>query len=127
MKRMKQTDVVLSYLKRNGELTTREAVIDLNIMCLPKRIEELRMQGAAKDLQIRMKKIEEQLVFLQRLTNENIDLSDMPTREEINRLSEAEQKAADAAELIVKGDVEGAQSRFNKRHEKNPRQAPTEE
>lgn len=45
MKRAKQTDVVLSYLKRHGELTTREAVIDLNIMCLPKRIEELRKSG----------------------------------------------------------------------------------
>lgn len=41
----KQTDVVLSYLKRNGELTTRDAVVDLNIMCLPKRIEELRKSG----------------------------------------------------------------------------------
>ena len=37
-------------------------------------------------------------------------------------LQEAYEKAADAAELIVRGDVEGAQSRFNKRHEKNPRQ-----
>ena len=42
-------------------------------------------------------------------------------------LQEAYEKAADAAALIVKGDVEGAQSRFNKRHEKNPRQTPTEE
>lgn len=41
----KQTDIVLSYLKRHGELTTRQAVVDLNIMCLPKRIEELRKSG----------------------------------------------------------------------------------
>lgn len=47
MKRTKQTDVVLSYLKSFGELTTREAVIELNIMCLPKRIEELRKDGVA--------------------------------------------------------------------------------
>ena len=47
MKRMKQTDVVLSYLKQFGELTTRQAVIELNIMCLPKRIEELRNNGIA--------------------------------------------------------------------------------
>ena len=47
MKRTKQTDVVLSYLKTFGELTTREAVIELNIMCLPKRIEELRKSGVA--------------------------------------------------------------------------------
>ena len=47
MKRTKQTDVVLNHLKRFGELTTREAVIELNIMCLPKRIEELRKSGVA--------------------------------------------------------------------------------
>lgn len=47
MKRTKQTDVVLGYLKTFGELTTREAVIELNIMCLPKRIEELRKSGVA--------------------------------------------------------------------------------
>ena len=47
MKRAKQTDVVLGYLKTVGELTTREAVIELNIMCLPKRIEELRKSGVA--------------------------------------------------------------------------------
>ena len=52
------------------------------------RIEELRMQGAAKDLQIRMKKIEEQLVLLQRLTTENIDLSDAGlSKEELERLT----------------------------------------
>lgn len=45
MKRAKQTEIVLSYLKTFGELTTRQAVIDLNIMCLPKRIEELRKEG----------------------------------------------------------------------------------
>ena len=38
------------------------------------RIEELRMQGAAKDLQIRMKKIEEQLRLLQKLTSVDVDL-----------------------------------------------------
>lgn len=47
MTRVKQTDLVLSYLKTFGELTTRQAVIDLNIMCLPKRIEELRKDGVA--------------------------------------------------------------------------------
>lgn len=47
MKRAKQTDIVLGYLKTFGELTTREAVIELNIMCLPKRIEELRKSGVA--------------------------------------------------------------------------------
>ena len=47
MTRVKQTDLVLSYLKTFGELTTRQAVIDLNIRCLPKRIEELRKDGVA--------------------------------------------------------------------------------
>ena len=56
------------------------------------RIEELRMQGAAKDLQIRMKKIEEQLRLMQRLTSIDIDLQDMPTEEEIDQLAEQEQK-----------------------------------
>ena len=49
------------------------------------RIEELRMQGAAKDLQIRMKKIEEQLRLLQKLTMVDIDLPDIPTEEEIEQ------------------------------------------
>ena len=55
------------------------------------RIEELRMQGAAKDLQIRMKKIEEQLRLMQRLTSIDIDVSDMPSEEEIDQLAEQEQ------------------------------------
>ena len=59
------------------------------------RIEELRMQGAAIDLQIRMKKIEEQLRLMQRLTSVDIDLKDMPTEEEIDRLAEQEQKERD--------------------------------
>ena len=50
-----------------------------------------------------------------------------PGQEEQVVLAEAYEKAADAAALIVKGDVEGAQSRFNKRHEKNPRQTQAEE
>ena len=54
------------------------------------RIEELRMQGAAKDLQIRMKKIEEQLRMIQRLTSVDIDLKDMPTEAEIEELVEQE-------------------------------------
>ena len=54
------------------------------------RIEELRMQGAAKDLQIRMKKIEEQLRMIQRLTSVDIDLTDMPTEDEIEELVEQE-------------------------------------
>ena len=40
-----QRDRILDYLRKNGGLTVREAVIDLNINCLPKRIEELRKMG----------------------------------------------------------------------------------
>ena len=58
------------------------------------RIEELRMQGAAKDLQIRMKKIEEQLVLLQRLTTENIDLTDAGlSKDELEQLTGGKQDA----------------------------------
>lgn len=46
---MKQTqrDRILDYLRKHGELTTREAVTVLNIMSAPKRIEELRKSGVA--------------------------------------------------------------------------------
>lgn len=40
-----QRDRVLDWLRAHGELTTREAVLELNIMSLPKRIEELRKSG----------------------------------------------------------------------------------
>ena len=56
------------------------------------RIEELRMQGAAKDLQIRMKKIEEQLRLMQKLTSVDIELADMPTDEEIEQLAAREEE-----------------------------------
>ena len=45
MKKVTQMEIVLDYLLTHGELTTRQAVIDLNIMRLPKRIEELRKEG----------------------------------------------------------------------------------
>ena len=40
-----QRDRVLHYLRTRGGLTVREAMIELNINCLPKRIEELRKMG----------------------------------------------------------------------------------
>ncbi len=40
-----QRDRVLDWLKTHGELTTREAVTELNIMSLTKRISELRRDG----------------------------------------------------------------------------------
>lgn len=44
---MKQTqrDKVLKWLRAHGTLTVREAVTELNIMSVPKRIEELRKAG----------------------------------------------------------------------------------
>ena len=43
--KMKQTAIVLDWLQNRGELTTREAVTELNIMSLPRRIMELRRAG----------------------------------------------------------------------------------
>ena len=71
-----QTDKQLDYARRDYE----------------NRIEELRMQGAAKDLQIRMKKIEEQLRLLQKLTMVDIDLPELPTDEEIEQAAKQETK-----------------------------------
>ena len=36
---------VLAWLQTHGELTVREAVTEMSIMSLPKRIEELRDDG----------------------------------------------------------------------------------
>ena len=44
-KKISQNDMVLSWLINQGELTTREAVISLGILSLPKRISELRRAG----------------------------------------------------------------------------------
>lgn len=40
-----QRDRILFYLRTRGGLTVREAMIELGIGCLPKRIEELRHMG----------------------------------------------------------------------------------
>lgn len=40
-----QRDRVLDWLRTHGELTTREAVTELNVMSLTKRISELRRDG----------------------------------------------------------------------------------
>lgn len=45
MSKKTQNARVLEWLRTRGELTTREAVLELNIMSLPKRIEELRKSG----------------------------------------------------------------------------------
>lgn len=40
-----QRDRVLRWLETRGGLTVRDAMIEMNINCLPKRIEELRKMG----------------------------------------------------------------------------------
>ena len=103
--RFELLELIYSMRKENMELKERceaaekqvvelrletEKKLDLARRDYENRIEELRMQGAAKDLQIRMKKIEEQLRQIQRLTSIDVDLKDMPTEEEIDRLAEEE-------------------------------------
>lgn len=48
-----QRDRVLDWLRTHGELTTRQAVTELNIMSLPKRIEELRKSGVMVRMEYR--------------------------------------------------------------------------
>ncbi len=45
MEKKTQRDKVLSWLRKNGSLTVRDAVMELNIMSAPKRVEELRKMG----------------------------------------------------------------------------------
>lgn len=45
MGNISQKDMVLNWLMTRVELTTRDAVLELNILCLPKRISELRRDG----------------------------------------------------------------------------------
>lgn len=45
MEKRTQRDKVLSWLRKNGTLTVRDAVTELNIMSAPKRVEELRKMG----------------------------------------------------------------------------------
>lgn len=45
MGKVKQTEIVLSYLKVYGELTTMQAVEELHVLSLPRRIMELRRAG----------------------------------------------------------------------------------
>lgn len=45
MKKINQRIMVLNWLKKNKTLTVREAMLELNINSLPKRIEELRRMG----------------------------------------------------------------------------------
>lgn len=51
--KQKQTAIVLDWLRERGELTTREAVAELGILSLPRRIMELRRSGVEIDLEYR--------------------------------------------------------------------------
>lgn len=44
-KKQSQRAKVLACLKANGCITVRQAVVEMGIMSLPKRIEELRDEG----------------------------------------------------------------------------------
>lgn len=52
-KRQKQTAVVLDWLRNKGELTTMQAVIELGVMSLPRRIMELRRAGIEISMEYR--------------------------------------------------------------------------
>lgn len=41
-KRPKQTERVLSYMRRNGSITTLDAMLDLGVLRLASRISELK-------------------------------------------------------------------------------------
>lgn len=45
MNKIRQKETVMNWLQEYGALTVRMAVTKLNIMSLPKRIEELRKDG----------------------------------------------------------------------------------
>lgn len=51
--KLKQTQKVLEWLRIHKELTTRDAVMHLNIMSLPRRIMELRREGYNIDMTYR--------------------------------------------------------------------------
>lgn len=52
-KKATQCAVVLNWLQTKGELTNRQAVVDLNIMALPRRVMELRDAGYNIDMTYR--------------------------------------------------------------------------
>ena len=111
--RFELLELIYSMRKENLELkerceTAEKQVVEIRMQTekqldnarrdYENRIEELRMQGAAKDLQIRMKKIEEQLRVMQRLTSVDVDLDALPTREEIENAT---------GEKLEENDVNG--------------------
>lgn len=91
--RFELLELIYNMRRENQELTQRCHELQKRMEELrteyEHHIEELRMQGAAKDLQVRMKKIEEQVHLLSQLTSLEVDLSDIQVPEEL--LQEVEQ------------------------------------
>ena len=56
MNRMTQNARVLYWLQHKGELTTRQAVMELDVMSLPRRIMELRGVGHKITMEYRTSK-----------------------------------------------------------------------
>ncbi len=94
--RFELLELIYNMRRENAELTQRCHEMQKRMEELrteyEHHIEELRMQGAAKDLQVRMKKIEEQVQLLQRLTSLEVDLTDIEVPQEL--LDEVEQQKA---------------------------------
>lgn len=55
-KKATQCAVVLNWLQTKGELTNRQAVTELNILALPRRVMELRDAGYNIDMTYRVSK-----------------------------------------------------------------------
>ena len=81
---------------RNVELVQRVEEIRAEY---ERHIDEMRMQGAAKDLQVRMKKIEEQVQLLQQLTSMEFDVPEVGVPEELlAEMDDVKQKADEQAQ-----------------------------
>lgn len=91
--RFELLELIYNLRKENIELTAKCEALQNQLTEAhaeyERRLEELRMQGAAKDLQVRMKKIEEQLLQLKKLTT---------LEEELPELAAAVKEVAEAAE-----------------------------
>ena len=100
--RFELLELIYNMRKENLELRERcekaEKQLETARKDFESRIEELRMQGAAKDLQIRMKKIEEQLRVMQKLTSIDVDPGDLPSQEELSQLAKDIEENGDGTE-----------------------------
>ena len=95
--RFELLELIYNLRKENDELIERNRQLRKRVEEIrteyEHHIDELRMQGAAKDLQVRMKKIEEQVLLLQQLTSMEVDIGDISVPDEL--LTEVEQARQD--------------------------------